>query len=131
MHLSDDEKQLVYKRIRNRIIDVLEVTASLDKQAEFGANEVVNLWEDWVDDEQLIHYMEPVFSREEQIAMADYHGQWKSVVDAFPQQMPKLEMLHKDQHWLDLTAAAHRLLQVFAKRGRLIEDDPHDSIRRE
>ncbi|HID03063.1 MAG TPA: hypothetical protein EYP18_07650, partial [Desulfobacterales bacterium] len=61
--MDDISDNLLNQRIRNRIIEVLEITSSQSDLEKFGANEAVNMWEDWVDDERIKDYVEPVFTK--------------------------------------------------------------------
>ncbi len=75
--MEEISELLLNQRIRNRIIEVLEVYASVDDQKFFGTGEVVNMWEDWVDDKRLPGYREPIFSKQEQLAISAFHSAWK------------------------------------------------------
>ncbi len=110
------------QRIRNRIIEVLEMTSSKSDLKKIGADSIVNMWEDWVDDEIIKEYREPVFTKQEQKALLAFHSRWKSVTDNTPKDMPPITELLLNKYWLQLMASAKTTLDVFSQRGRLKED---------
>lgn len=74
MSAEQISKKLLYQRVRNRIIEVLEVTADPAQHEKFGGDEIICMWEDWVDGQRIPEYVEPVFSLEEQAAISEYRG---------------------------------------------------------
>ena len=113
---------LLNQRIRNRIIETLEVYVSIEDQKLLGPDEVINMWEDFVDDERLPTYDEPAFNKQEQLAISVFHNNWKRVCDNTPQHMPPIEQLQNERYWLQLTNDAREALRILAVRGRLDED---------
>src|SRR3954471_21497519 len=90
--------QVVMQRIRNRIIEYLTLASSFDAQRAYQSrahihvpNEVVNQWEDWVRDPRDKGFAEPVFSRAEQDALAQFHKVWDRVAANTPDPLPNLE----------------------------------------
>ena len=114
---------LLNQRIRNRIIEVLEITASYESQEKFGADEVINMWEDWVDDDRIGKYVEPVFSKQEQACMIEYHNIWNYVADHTPQCLPDISELKGNEYWLSLMATASKALSIFNQRGKQSEEN--------
>ena len=80
------------------------------------------MWEDWVDDDRINGYVEPVFSQEEQSALANIHRTWNNVADNTPQNLPAIEELLKNKYWKTLITCADETLHVFLKRGKFSED---------
>lgn len=130
----DDEEspsdQVIDQRIRNRIIEYLELASSFEDQRIYQSkapvhvpNEIINQWEDWVPDPRRPHFSEPVFSREEQHAIIAYHHVWTEVCKATPKRLPSLEILFETAEWQRLRDAAVSASAVFAVRGRLPEDE--------
>lgn len=113
---------LLNQRIRNRIIETLEVYVSVEDQKLFGPDEVINMWDDFVDDERLATYDEPAFNKQEQLAISVFHNNWNRVCDNTPQHMPPIEQLVKEQYWVQLMNDAREALLILAIRGRLDED---------
>jgi len=122
--------QVINQRIRNRIIEYLELASSFEDQRLYQykapvhvPNEIITQWEDWVPDLPRAHFSEPVFSREEQDAIAAYHQVWTEVCEAIPMRLPSLEVLFDTAEWRRLRDAAISASAVFAVRGRLPEDE--------
>jgi hypothetical protein len=123
MEQDNPSPQVVLQRVRNRIIEVLDVLASLEEQQRFisGPNELINQWEDWVHG-SLDAYSAPVFSREEQGALRAFHTIWNAVADSTPNPLPNWDQTQRLPGWEVLRVEAERTLAVFMKRGRLSED---------
>ena len=120
--------QLLRQRIRNNIIAYLEVAASAQEQREYERNvpiaqvpnEMINQWTDSVEPDDFAWYSEPVFTREENQAMQDFHATWRAVTDATQNPMPySVELLIGTPLWDRFMSAASVALDVFMKRGRL------------
>ena len=121
--------QISLQRVRNRIIEYLEVAISFDSQREYHANapvsvpnEMINQWEDWVADPTSPLWAPPVISPAERAAIADFHAVWRKVADSTPNHLPPLEQTIELPAWERLRAAAECSLRVFQQRGRLPED---------
>ncbi len=131
--MSDQElsQQLLHQRIRNRIIDYLELTASADEQRDYERrvpiahvpNEMINQWEDRVSSDDLDLYGPPVFSDDERHALSRFNSVWLEVADETPDPMPSsIELLLGTPAWARLMAEAQAALTVFEKRGRFDEE---------
>lgn len=126
--MTDD---IVLGRIRNQIIECLELAASSMEQVAYQAavpqvhvpNEVINQWEDWVRPDWREYMTPPMFSQDEIGAIADFYGAWDSVVSSTPDPLPSLEVLMGTDEWLQLAQAAASALAVFQIRG-LLPDSP-------
>jgi len=123
--------QLLRQRIRNNIIAYLEVASSALEQREYERkvpiaqvpNEMIDRWEDSVQPNDFAWYSEPVFTREENQAMRDFHAIWNEVADATPNPMPySVELLIGTPIWDRFMSAASIALDVFMRRGRLDDD---------
>lgn len=128
----DPDAKLVLQRLRNRVIDYLEMVSSLDRQLQYQskapdvsvAAEVINQWEDWVDSSSWRDvYLPPVVSHSEINAMSDFHRVWEQVINDLPSSLPNLHQLADNSEWKRLAEAASAALKVFQTRGRLPEDD--------
>ena len=114
---------LLWQRVRNRIIDVLEIAASFESTARFGAFEVINLWEDWYSGPDSDFCAEPVFAAAEQGQIAQFSSVLNdaaSVDEADIFDAAKLEAL---PHWRRFREAADSALRTFRQRGRFSEDE--------
>lgn len=124
-------RQLLQQRVRNGLIDYLELAASAEKQREYerrvpiahAPNELINQWEDWVQADDLDWYAPPVFSNEESEAIRRFHRVWEGVADQTPEPMPhSIELLIGSPAWHRLMDAAQAALAVFLMRGRFDQD---------
>ena len=121
---------IVIQRIRNRIIDYLELASSFDEQSAYQAavphinvpNEVINQWEDWVSPDWSNYITAPVFSPDEIIAIGQFYDVWEAVAAATPNTLPPLQTLFDTGEWQRLASAAAASLTVLHVRGRLSED---------
>lgn len=82
----DGTPQIGLQRIRNRIIEHLELASSFESQREYQSvapihvpNDIINQWEDWVHDARVLNFTMPVFSVDEQDAVARFHRAWDEV----------------------------------------------------
>ncbi len=122
-------RRIVDQRIRNRIIEYLELASSFDAQRAYQArapvsvpSELINQWEDWVSDPNSPVFARPPFSAAEREAILSFHCVWDSVASATPDPLPPLEQTLQLPQWSELRRAAERALCVFTVQGRLPED---------
>jgi hypothetical protein len=130
--MADDSPSglLILQRIRNRIIEELELTSSFEEQRRYDIaaplahvpSEVVCGWEDWVDDKKINGYGPPVFSEAEVLAIKVYHAQWQGIVDSLRVAQLSLDQVQELDQWKRLSVAAQHALKAFTKRGKLPED---------
>ena len=124
--------EIILRRIRNRIIETLELASSFEEQIEYEkkvpiANvptEVINQWEDWVTypKEIEVYYPDPVFTANERQVIKEFHKVWESVSEKTPDPLPQLTELFESPYWNKLKEAAQIGLEVFMVRGKLPED---------
>jgi hypothetical protein len=120
---------LVRQRVRNRLIEYLELAASFDQQHTYQAtapihvpDEIVNQWEDWYRPDLPSDYAPPLFSHEEALALQKFHAVWNEVALRTPDPLPPLDSLQQTDFWNHLRCAAESALKVFNGRGRFDED---------
>lgn len=122
-------ESIVQQRLRNRIMESLELAASIEDQREYQhrvpfvdvPTEIINRWEDFVGQDWRRHYAAgAVFTTSEIDAIAEFDAVWNDVAERVPD-LP-LEALAGTADWKRLMEAAGRSLQVFLRRGRLPED---------
>lgn len=122
---------MVQQRVRNRVIEYLELASSFEEQREYEQAapiahvpyEVINQWEDWV-------YTDPredpdlfdVYDTAEVAAMGQLHATWKDAVTAVPDDYPPLSEVQTLPEWGRLRDAAKSALSVFSRRGKMPED---------
>jgi hypothetical protein len=127
---SHPSEKLVLQRIRNRIIEYLEVASSFEAQRLYQTkvavsvpNEMVNQWEDWVPDPSDDAFRSPVFSQEEREALLSFHQTWVEVAESLPNPLPPLEETIRLPQWHRFRVSAEATLGVLARRGRLAEEE--------
>jgi len=114
-----------------RVIENLEPAASFEAQAEYGRTtpivyvprEVINQWEDWVVTDRR-HDADPpgVYTPDEVQALGAFHAVREAAADALPDNYPSLAEAQALSEWEQLRQSAQSALQVFARRGRMSED---------
>ena len=117
--------QLVYQRIRNRIIEMLEWIIECESTPpEGGMNELINSWEDWVPLPTIQGYFpSPVFTSNEDSLLSSV----SDAIDKFCEVTPKsieddLKVLSLPQ-WTGVILAAKEALAVMQKRGMMSEEE--------
>lgn len=111
---------LLLQRIRNRIIETLTSYTHESTWDLFGADEMVNIWEDWVDEQRLESYIAPVFSQSEQAALHQFHQDWLDYCDNTPFQLPK--DFKENEQWQQLLNSAQKALNTFNAIGTFDEE---------
>lgn len=128
--MDDPSPMLLAQRVRNGIICYLEIVSSYEEQQAYERNvpiadvpaEVICMWADSVDGDQLGWFTEPAFSPSEQAAIREFHAVWKGVIEDTPQSLPALSELIGTEPWERLRIAAEAALAVFNVRGKLFDE---------
>ncbi|MEQ8718455.1 MAG: hypothetical protein RIE08_12665 [Acidimicrobiales bacterium] len=124
-------QRVVEQRIRNRIIEYLELAASFEAQAACQravprvnvAIDVVNQWGDWVrTDPPTRADLPDVFSDAEVETMGAYAEAVNAAAVVLPGGFPDLAEVQRLKEWESLRKTAGEALRVFEVRGRLSED---------
>ena len=108
---SQVTKQIVLQRIRNRVIELLEVYSD-NAEAEMAHSLLVH-WADWVESEAPAHFKLPVFTLEEVKSIGKTYGAWEHVEYSTP-----VESLQ----WVTFTKQSHITLNIMLKRGKQSEE---------
>jgi hypothetical protein len=124
--MSEVSQELLNQRLRNRIMELLEVYSSEEGWAYLGPDEVINQWGDLVDDSRIGKYVKPAFSHEEQEALHKFNELWKEYCRSTPRVMPAVEVLKKTSKWQSLREQAASTLALFSERGRFEENSGTD-----
>lgn len=124
--------RLVEQRIRNRIIEYLELASSFEAQTEYQVaatiayvpSEVIEQWNDWnpVDQSRWPGRLTDPYSAEEIEAMQTFHAVWEWVIEHTPDPLPELSEVQLMPAWQRLRQAAEDALRPFHERGLLPED---------
>lgn len=124
-------RRLVAQRVRNRIIEALELSSSFEAQIEYRNNapiahvpaEVIEQWNDNMPSQMTDpQWDRVVFSPDERDAIHTFHQTWDEVATATPTHAWTLEQAQSDPGWERLRTAAESALEAFDRRGRLPED---------
>lgn len=116
--------QLVHQRIRNRIIETLEIIVESEVSVPaYGFDELVNDWDDYVriempDDE----FPTPVYTATEIALMRDVTRAVDALSKATPQSIPNDDATLALPEWGQLVATAQNALGEMLKRGKLSEE---------
>jgi hypothetical protein len=128
---DEPSSHLVELRVRNRIIDYLEIVSSYEEQRRYQAavpvawvpHEVINQWEDWLPTDPRTYKFSDVYSDAEVLAVRAFHAVWEQVVERTPDPLPPLAETQLLPEWHELRRAGLIALAVFDQRGRLPDDD--------
>ena len=121
---------VLLQRIRNRVIDYLDLASDFESQLHYRASvssisvptEIICQWRDCVMDSNVDWMREPVFTEAERNAVRQFEVVWGQVCAATLDPMPELLELQSSDQWRMLRDAARRASEVFAERGKLPED---------
>jgi hypothetical protein len=130
MHESGVSDRVVQQRIRNRVIDYLQLASSFEEQREYAATapvnipyEVINQWEDWVsEDPRTAEEHSDVYSGEEIEALGRVHTVWEAAAAQLPDDYPSILEAQALPAWEALRVEAENALAVFMQHGRMPED---------
>jgi hypothetical protein len=129
--MTDIDTLALYRRLRNRIIEHLELVSSDKRQLSYQqavpavhvSNELFNGWGDWVLDAATIDaFTEPVFTPEEQQAIRQFNSTLDAVALKTPQNLPYIVPFVGTSAWQELSSSASNALAVFMLRGMGRED---------
>jgi hypothetical protein len=119
-------KRLLHQRVRNRVIELLDITCSFTEIAKFGAFWVINMAYDWlpldyrdapnVFDEKEKHAVEEFLRLMEKAAVTTTHDTWD------------IRWFENSLEWRELSAYAKKSLHVFINRGLFSEDVENISL---
>ena len=123
---DQDFAQVLLQRVRNHLIDYLEVAASFEAQRSFQENspdldvpnEIIQQWSDWVSPEWEKELVAPVFSEDELIAIRQFQTIWQAIAQDLVQPLPTLPILQHSPLWEKLRTCAEQTLSIFMTRGR-------------
>lgn len=130
MDESEPSERVVDQRIRNRIIEYLELVASFDDQLAYERKapiahvpyELINQWEDWLPRAFEAGRLPSVFAVAELHELREFQVVWELATSAIPDNYPDLRGVQVLPEWEQLRLQAARALGVFGVRGELSED---------
>jgi hypothetical protein len=120
-------ERVLLQRVRNHLIDYLEIAASFQAQQEFQAQspqlhvatEVLEQWADWVSPNWQQELKAPTFSEPERDAITQFQAIWQDTHNNLVRPLPVLEYIQLAPAWQQLRVAAEDCLRVFIQRGKL------------
>lgn len=118
--MEEISRKLLYQRLRNRVIELLEVYSSVEGIASMGAFEMINMVDDWLPldfDEAPM-----VFSDKEKEVIAKFIRLVNSASDTTDEDTWDTEWFRASKEWVRLSEFAKVALIVFSERGRFSEE---------
>lgn len=103
-------------------MEVLSIYAIDEDWTYLGPDEVINQWEDFVDEVRIPIYVAPVFSEQECEKLLAFHALWLQYCESTPKSMPTFNKIKTTPEWLNLKNRAIELLAIFNVRGRFDEE---------
>lgn len=128
---GDTSNRLIEQRVRNHIIDYLELASSFEDQRQYEQDapmvhvpyEVINQWDDWVWIAPSENpYNLDIYDADEVEALVRYHEVLEAVSDAVPDDHPALSKVQSMPEWRLLRDAAEQTLGILMRRGKFPED---------
>ena len=118
--MEDISQQLLYQRLRNRVIELLEMHSSFEDMAALGAFEMINTVDDWLP----LEYSEvpKVFSEKEKEAVSQFIEFAEVAAEATNSDTWDVEYFQGTEEWVRLSEFSKHALVIFEKRGRFSEE---------
>ena len=102
---------LVLQKIRNRIIELLDWFSDETKFSSAVTN--LEMWADWVQDNNIESFEPPGFTHEEIVVLNSVSLAWENI---------SLESKQSDLEWINFSSKCAEALKVLNKRGLLPEE---------
>lgn len=118
--MKEISRQLLYQRLRNRVIELFEILSAIEDIARLGAFETINTVYDLLP----LDYGEApkVFSVQEKEAIAEFIELVESASDVTNEDVWDVEWFESSQEWARLAAFAKTAVTMFYVRGWFSED---------
>lgn len=122
-------EQILLQRVRNQLIDYLEVASSFAEQRRYQAKspqlhvalEIIEQWADWVGPDWRESFTAPVFCADELQAIESFQSIWSALRSRLPQPLPSLEQIQSEAMWDELRRAAAVTYACFLRVGKMSE----------
>lgn len=124
--MEDISQQLLFQRIRNRVIETLEMVSCLEEVAKYGAFWIINTVDFLVPSD--FDYCSKVFDDPELSAIEQFRCLMKKVGDVTPDDFFDIGRFRASPEWSAVERYAEEALQVFMRRGRFSGDVEEDSL---
>jgi hypothetical protein len=117
--------QLVYQRIRNRIIELLEQLVECETSPpELGMNELINSWDDWVPSPLVEGYFPPpVFTNSEQNVIRRTSVAIDEFCEVTPKSIEDDRAVLRLPRWALVIETSKLALSTMMERGKMSEDE--------
>lgn len=118
--MKEISRQLLYQRLRNRVIELMELHTSVKDIANLGAFEVLNMVDGWLP----LNYEEApkVFNKNEKAAITSFLKLANVAADVSVEDTWDVQWFNNSAEWSELSTFARQSLAVFMVRGRFSED---------
>lgn len=118
--MEEISRQLLYQRLRNRVIELLDTYSSLEDIATLGAYEMIEMVDDWLP----LDYAEApkVFSEKEKVAVAKFTELATAAAEATKENTWSIDWFRNSAEWVSVSRFAEHALAVFSERGRFSEE---------
>jgi len=117
-----DTKTAIARRMRNRIVEYLELVADAELEPpNLKTSDIVNIWEDYVSSEGP-EFPSPAFAPTESIALLHFAKAWKYFVDETEPWPVSYAEVFAHPAWPSFREAAASALSVMVHRGLSDED---------
>lgn len=124
--MEEISQQLLCQRLRNRVIEVLDLYCSFDDLAKFGAFEAINMVDDWL---PLDYDKAPnVFIEREKGAIDEFIRCFKAASNVTEEDNLDVNWFKSSEEWFHLSAAAKDALLVLLERGRFSDEMEEPSL---
>lgn len=122
-------EQVLLQRVRNQLIDYLEVASSFAEQRRYqtkspqlhAPTEIIEQWADWVGPDWQEGFKAPVFSADELRVIGQFQTIWTALKSRMPEPMPSLELMQTESMWEELRRAAALTYACFLRVGKMSE----------
>lgn len=119
--MAEISDKILLQRLRNRVMECLEMLSDGVSVDQIGTDEVINSWYDQVDEERLSFFREAVFTDQELNALMKVMEVMEANFEAVPSTWNQRDVTFSEP-WSKIVLAANQALLVFEKRGRFDED---------
>lgn len=120
--MGEVSDRVILQRLRNRVMESLEMLRDGVSVDEIGTAEVINIWYDYVDgEERLSFFREAVFTEEELASINEMMEVMETNCEAVPCTWAQRDLAFCEP-WSNIVFTANKALLVFEKRGRFDED---------
>lgn len=118
-------ERVVGQRIRNRVIEYLELASSFDQQRDFdrrvcAAHEIIEMWVDWTGPDH--QFADDVYTDDERKALSLFHTDWEMAANATSGSAPRIVEVQQRVEWQRMRASAEQALATLMQRGKLSEE---------